>query len=1158
MNFNYTKTIYNQLLLIVKGVLLQCIFISVVYAHVGSAQSVYQVKIDMKLQKASLIDIIDGIQEKTDYHFAYREQDILKETVRTTKNFRNESVGSILEFVAKKYDFHFKQINRTITAIKIERNENPSSESLKIVEEKIISGNVKDAETSQPLPGATVLIKGTDIGTTTDVEGQFSFSVPDNANQLVVSFVGYITEEIAIGDRADFDIKLLPDAKSLDEIVVIGYGSDSKEKVNGAMSEVKAETLEKYATGNFEQAILGTMAGVLVTQNGRNPGEDSRITIRGIKTLTAGINPLIVVDGIPLTEGSSLNSINPNDIESINVLKDAASSAIYGSRASNGVILITTKKGQTGKLQINFNAYTGVQSRTDKLELINAYDAAQFFKEARDNGYVSRDPANRSESHDNATRIANGANKRELTLEYTQPYLDGIQGLTDTDWMDAVFRDAQISNYYVSLSGGTPKTDYFLSIGYLDQEGIVIGSNIDRYSSNLRLNTDISEKLKFGINLNTSFSIADVLDDNGWNNLPPDPGSSFYLMYPFFKIRNDDGSFAISDQIEANTPEDGSLSENTVAMTLLTKNKENKFRTFGSAFLEYEILEGLKFKTSFGSDFRSYFYDYYQPSTFGRYRTHVDNNQSNSTETDIRIENILSENTLNYEKTMNDHKFNILAGYSYQQENFKRTEISATGIVDNNIDNIAAGSNHAIDSRRSKWTQISYFGRLQYDFKDKYLFSASLRRDGSSRFGDDSKWGTFSSFSGAWILSRESFFPSTSIITFTKLRASWGQTGNNQIGAYGSQALVTDDNYAVDGVLVPGFATTSSPNPDLSWETNTSSNFGLDLGFLDNRLMFTAEYYISNTDNLLLEVPVPQQSGFSFSLQNIGEVKNRGFELELNGRGFKYGDLTIGFHANLTTNDNEVIALGPDQDQIIASRGGSTYLTRIGGPIAEIYGWDIIGVYKSQEEIDNTPHMPGTLVGDYMVRDADGDGDVDDDDRVGLGTYNPDFTYTIGANLAFRGFDFSFSFTGVEGRKVYDHLTARGLEVGEGFTTASQYYFDNRYHPVNNPNGFFAQPNLGNFSSARRNTRMSSITVSDGDYLRLRSIQLGYSLPESMLNNIGLTKARVYLAANNLFTVTDFRGINTEGGIDDPLRQGYVRSTASIPRTVFGGINVTF
>ena len=726
-------------------------------ANNSDAQSIKEVEISLGLENASLVETFQAIEKKTSFKFMYQKK-IKLSPQKVTIEVQNKSVEHVLRLIAKQTGLTFKQTNNTLS---VKENVKKSSKktSATSIPDKEISGKVTNKETDEPLIGATVTVKNhPTIGTVTDIGGNFNLKVPDDAEALVFSYIGFSSQEVLLGDNTTFDIALESDLSTLSEVLVVGYGTGKRTEVNGAISKVNEEEVSRYATANFEQAILGTMAGIQISQNGRNPGEDSQISIRGISTLTAGVNPLIVVDGNPLTEGSSLSSINTRDIESISVLKDASSAAIYGSRASNGVIMITTKKGKQGKIKVNFDAYAGVQSRTDKLELVNAYDAAQFFKESRDNGYTTRDPENRSITDDRETRIAKGANKRELRLGYTQPYLDGVSGLTDYDWLDGVYRNAHFNNYYVSISGGQPKTNYFVSFGYLDQEGMVIGTGMDRYTSNIRLNTAFTDNLKFGISLNTSFADLDVTDDNGWNNLPPDPGSSFYLMYPFFNPYNEDGSFSISAQIRANTPEDGSLSENTIAMTSLTKNTENRFRTFGSTFLEYEPVKGLRFKTSIGADFRSSFYDYYQPSTFGRYRTDVVNNQSNSTETKIRIENYLIENTVNYDRQINNHGFKLLLGQSYQQEKFTSTKVAATGIIDDNLDNISAGSNFTVDADRFKWTQLSYFGRLQYDYNGRYFLTAALRRDGSSRFGANSKWGTFSAFSAGWLISEESFF----------------------------------------------------------------------------------------------------------------------------------------------------------------------------------------------------------------------------------------------------------------------------------------------------------------------------------------------------------------------------------------------------------------
>lgn len=1106
-----------------------------------------------KDQLVTVDQVFKIIKRQTDYRFIY-PKGMFKNTPKIQLKKGEILVTKLIKLSLSDVNLDFELTENNTIVFKKKVVLNVSNQQLQQIS---ITGTITD-NNGQPLLGANIVEKGTANGTQSDIDGNFSIIVSGSEAILVVSYIGYLTQEINTDNQNQINIQLIIDTANLDEIILIGYGSQSKTRVTGSISKLDEKIIERVATGSFEQAILGKMAGVLVTQNGNNPGEDSEISIRGIKTLTAGTNPLIVVDGVPLSEGSSLSSISTNDIASITVLKDAASAAIYGSRASNGVILITTKKGKEGKLKVTFDTYYGTQSRSDRLELSNAYETAQFFFEARNNGYVTRDPANRNASDDRATRIANGAGKRELILAYTQPYLDGQPGLTDFNWLDAVYRDAPISNYHVTISGGTPNTDYYASFGYFNQEGLLIGSDLKRYTSNIRLNTTLTQNLKFGVNINTSISDVNVLLHTGWGTNPPDPSSGVYLMYPFFSPYNADGSYAISEQLRANIPEDGALAENVIAQTLLTKNFEKRFRLFGSAFLEFEPIKDLKLKSSFGGDFRSDFKDFYTPSTIGTYRTDVENNISKSSETNVRIENYIIENTINYSHNFDKHNIGLLLGQSYQEETFASSFIFASGIVDDNLDNIAAGSSFSVDANRSKWTQLSYFGRIQYDFDNRYQISAAYRRDGSSRFGENSKWGTFSSLSGGWIFSNETFFPKNSLINFVKLRASWGETGNNQIGTYSSQALVEDDNYTINGQLVPGFFTSTSPNLDLSWESTISKNFGLDLGFFNNRITFTAEHYISNTEDLLLEVPVPQQSGFSNSLQNIGEVENKGWEFQVNSNNFKLGQVSLSFNANLTTNSNKVISLGEGQDQIIASSSGMNLLTKVGEPVAQFYGYDILGVFKSQAEIDSTPHLDGTFVGDYVVRDVNGDGAVNSDDRIGLGTFAPDFSYGFGLDLGYKNFDLSFSFNGIEGRKILDWWTGWLLESGEAFIVANKYYIDNYYDPVNNPDGFLAAPNMANFSPSRRNTRNSSITVKDADYLRLRNIQLGYTFSPDILKRLKMSNLRVYVSANNLFTITKYLGPNPEATTGNVLLRGAARSTNAIPKSIYMGLSVAF
>lgn len=1020
-------------------------------------------------------------------------------------------------------------------------------------------------EKGETMPGVTVQMNETDSKiikvTITNEKGVYTFDrlKAGTKYDFVFSAVGYdkyIAPAYLInaGDNNSLLVRLKLATKSLSDVVVIGYGQQSRSRVTGVISQVRSKDLSTYSAASFAQQLAGKAAGVVINDASAQPGSDPQIVIRGIGTLTAGRSPLIVVDGFPLTEGSSLNSINPGDIASVDILKDPASAAIYGSRAANGVILVTTKKGKADQFKVSLDVYTGVQSRADQVKYVNAYDAATFFTEARDWGYVSKNPANRSITDDRATRVSKGASLRELRLNYLEPWLEKQAGLTNTNWQDEIFRQGQISSYNLALSGGSAKTSYYVAGNYFDQQGIVIHNGLKRYSGTIRIDSRLSDRLDLGVSMNPSFNNQQYFNNNAdWSG---DPIAATEIMYPFFSPYNADGSLAISKQIIANTPEDGALAENPVALAKEIKNKRMFFRNFGNGFLTYRILNGLKLKTLLGGDLVSSMYDFYNPSYIGQYRGAAPKPAVTS-ETKIFNYNYLWENTLNYTHSFGKHDLDLLGGYTFQKETGSTTYVSGTGVADDNITNIGGASSFTATESRYTWAQISYLARAQYAYDDKYLFTATIRRDGSSRFGNDRKWGNFPSLTAGWILSKENFFPASKTLTFAKIRATWGQSGNNQIGSYSSLALVSANNYVFGGTLAPGFAATTTPNANLSWETKTSSNIGIDLGFWD-KLHIAADYYNAITKDLLLNVPVPDQSGYSTSIQNIGRVKNSGFEMELSGSDIQLGPLNWSFSANIATNRNEVLALAPGQQQIISGADGN-FLTRVGGSVAELYGYKVSGIYKTQDQINNTPHMNGTVTGDYIVEDVNKDGQITTADRMSFGTYNPHFTYGFSNSFGYKGLELNFSLVGVQGRKIYDRQMAFFDESGEGFSMPSQYYFDHRYHPVDNPNGFFAQPNMGNFSNSRKLTRTSNMFFKNADYLRLRNIQLAYTLPAVWLKQTGISAARVYLSGNNLFTITQFKGYNPDAtSTDNVLTNGLSNSNYPVARSFIIGCNVTF
>lgn len=1027
-----------------------------------------------------------------------------------------------------------------------------------------VRGLVLD-EKAVPLVGVTVLLNGAGLteprGTTTDAKGTFSFTGLRAGVRYVLTFssVGYqkqVVPDFAVnpGDNNSLLVRMNPENRNLNDVVVIGYGAQSKAKVTGVISQVKGQELGRLSASSFAQQLAGKAAGVVINDASAQPGSDPQIVIRGIGTLTAGRNPLIVVDGFPLSEGSSLNSVNPQDIETVDILKDPSSAAIYGSRAANGVILITTKKGASEKLSISLDAYTGFQERADRVEYVDAYQAAQYFTEARDWGYVSKNPGNRSESDDRATRLSKGASLRELRLSYIQPWLDKQAGLTNTNWLNEVFRKGKMSSYNLAFSGGSEKSRYYVAANYFQQDGIVINNGLKRYSATVKLDSKLSEKLSFGVSVNPSYNKQTYFVNNG--NQSNDPIANLYIMYPMFGPYNADGSLAISRQIAANTPEDGALGENAVALAYKIKNNREFFRTFGNMYLSVQPVNGLTFKTLLGGDVVSNFFDFYNPSDVGGYRTPAPKPAVATESRDLNL-NYLSENTLSYNRQFGDHSLDLLAGYTFQKERGTNTSVTGSGIADDNLTNIGGASAFVAAAGRYTWTQISYLGRAQYSYANRYLATFTIRRDGSSRFGDDRKWGVFASVTGGWILSNEAFFPKSRVVTFAKLRGSWGQSGNNQIGSYSSKALVNPSNYVFGSTLASGFAATTTPNYGLSWETKTATNMGLNLG-LGSRFTVSADYYRSVTKDLLLNVPVPEQSGYSSSIQNIGRIQNSGFELEVSGNNLPIGPVTWGFSGNIASNANKVLSLAPGQQQIIAGSAGN-FLTRVGGAIAELYGYQVTGVYKTQEEINTTPHLTGTLVGDYKVEDLDKNGVIDLNDRRTFGTYNPKLTYGFSTNFGYKGLELSVSLNGIYGRKLYDQQLSNQEEAGEGFGVPNKYYFEHRYHPVNNPNGFLGQPNMGNFSSARRLVRASNIFFKNADYLRLRNVQLAYTLPKTMAGRVGLSGVRVYATANNLFTFTSFRGFNPDAtSTDNVLTNGFSQANYPVARSYVFGLQLNF
>ncbi len=1015
----------------------------------------------------------------------------------------------------------------------------------------VINGKVIDKKTKQPIIGVTVIEKGTGNGAITMEGGEFTVNTSSDKTVLEFAFLGYETQDVPVEGSTTIIVEMQEGGIHLDDVVVIGYGTSTVKSNAGSIASVKSDDLNDYPSASFASALSGQATGVQIIQPNGAPGTQAEIRVRGIGTLTAGGNPLIVVDGFPLTEGTDINSINPNAIESIEILKDAASTAIYGSRGANGIIMIKTKQGKSGKPQVAITASFGMQQRQDDVELVDAYDFAQFQKEARNTGYVNIDPVNRSENDSNEVRVANGASKRQLLPDYIMPYLAGEQGLTNTDWYDEIFRLAAIQDYNLSITGGSDHSSYSITGGYLSQEGILIGSDYEKISSNINLQLRPTDNITFGASLSPSYTTKNFTQESGtWGGRLHAMAS---ISYPFFNVYNEDGSYAISEQINANAEADGALGENPVAWANMLTNTLNTARMFGNAYAEIDFFDAVKYKINVGADYESETYDFFKPSTIGQYRDPAPSPADAERELGNTM-NYIIENTLTFKKDFGSHGLQFLLGQSFQKEEYNSLGVEASGFVDNSIENVAGGSSFGVNPGQYAWSMMSYFSRVNYNFDNKYMLNASVRWDGSSRFGEDSKWGLFPAVSGAWLVSNENFLQNSDVIDFAKLRLSWGKSGNNQITNYGALAVMGGSDYIFGGTLAPGTVISTAPNTNLSWEMTSTINAGIDLTLM-KYLGVSADFYVATTNDLLLSVPVPQQSGYETSLQNIGSVRNTGLEVRLyTAQDLKFGDLYWNSSLNFTTNKDEVLALADGQTQIIVGDN----ITEVGGRIGALYGYDVIGLYKSQADFDKYPSMAGTQIGDYIIKDLNGDGKITTDDKKSYGSPAPKVILGFNNKLRYKAWELTFDIYAELGKQK-NSGTLQSLECGEGFMMVTQDYFDNRYHPINNPNGTHATPNMGNYSNTRKQAAASNVFFVDASYASLRNLKLSYDLPTSFLNKIGIGRAQVYALANNLIVLTPYRGFNVEAESNSSiLEQGEEKYAYPMSSTISLGVNVNF
>ena len=1115
---------------------------------VASVTAVSAQQVTVRLRQVKLVQVLDEISRQTGYAFYHS-----RPTVDPDRIVSLDVADTKLETALDRL-FAGTQIGYKIKNRKIYLTAKPAA-STPPLQPRTVKGTVTDAS-GESVIGATVVVKGTTRGASTGIDGGFALDVTP-ADVLVVSYIGYDTQEIPVGSRTSFEIRLKEEATALDDVVVIGYGAVRKRDVSTAISSIKAEDIANRPITDFRQSMAGKMPGVQVMQTGGDPEGNVMVRVRGISSATAGNDPLYIVDGVPMENG--LSNLNTNDIESMEVLKDASSAAIYGSRGSNGVILITTKKGKSETIQVTYDGYYGIEQVSKRIDLMNAYQYAQVSKEAHDAAYLDQYPGGTAPNGDRPESYMN------YPVELV-PYLNGEPGLTDTDWQDAIFRTASTTSHNIAISGKGKHVNYFISGNYYYKEGVIINSDFERYS--FRMNLDGKYKnFKYGVNFSPSYSKSNKVNASGDYNSGGIVQSAL-TSCPIWPIYNEDGTFNFQGNGYWRIGTDYQHNEilNPVALATLQSEVIDRMSMTGRAFLGYDICKGLSFQTSFGGSFYGAIDNKYRSSELplrGKAYYDAPSNPEGYSSAGFYF-NWLIENQLTYDRTFGDHSLNVILVQSAQKETYKTLNVTATDYPNDQNQTIGGGTVSDGDSKTEQWSLASYLARVQYNYKGKYMLSAAIRADGSSRFGKNNRWGYFPSASAAWRISGEPFFQNAEALSWIsdlKIRASYGQTGNFQIGNYRHLATMSGDDYILgtgSGSLVSGYKPSDVENPDLTWEKTSMFNVGADLSLLGGYFNLTAEYYYANTTDMLLEVPIPHLTGYSTTLMNIGKVNNRGWELSATSQHSYANGISYSLNANWAKNTNEVKALGANDTPIIQS--GSVdhayYITKVGEPIGSYYLLVQDGIFRNEEDLKAYPHVSTAQPGDFRFVDVDGDGEIDlEKDRTIVGNYMPDFTYGFGGSFGYRGLDFSVAFQGVHGNEILN-LNRRYLDNMEGNTNGTTVALNRWKSPTEIGDG---NTNRANRKQTGNNTRTSTWHVEDGSYLRLQNIALGYTLPAKWTRKFYVEKLRIYVSAQNLVTWTDYSGYNPEvSNRTSALTPGEDYGTYPLAKTYMVGLNVTF
>ncbi len=1093
-----------------------------VSVNISLASGVYaqETMLSLDIRNQKVVDVLDQIEKQSEFRFFYNDELVDVDRLVSIKA-RNESVFSILDGMFADHNVDYKVVNRDII---LTAKASPDA----VAQARIpVSGKVTDPA-GAPIAGVNVAVKGSTSGAITSSDGSYTIGVPDNDATLVYTFLGYMTMEQAVGTRRTINVTMEHNIQDMDEVVVVGYGTMKKVNLTGAVSTVASEELENRPLTQATQALQGVQ-GVYVNQMGGQPGADgATIRIRGMGTLNNN-NPLILVDGIEY----DLNAINPNDIESISVLKDAASASIYGSRAANGVILVTTKKGSTGDFRVDYNNYFGVQKATYLPDFI--YDPV-LFMEMRNQAQI---------------------NEGKLSVDYPQATIDEYRDALKTgkdpyiypsnNWLDIMYNNAFMMEHDLRFSGADDKYNYSLSVGYGSQDGVLRGTDSERFTLGLTTSVKMNKRLKVGLNVHGLYRIINQ-PAAGVSNLV----QMTYKAQAFHPTYLEDGRYA---DTFIRTP-GHNIYRHPLALADEGVNQAKRMRILANLHAEYKLPLDIVYNLNVGitkydgltTIFAPDIY-VYQVKTMAQARVSYDGvNTRQVRKTDNNDMNKTVLNTLTWGKVFNDkHDVKLLAGYSY--EDFSQANFfgSREGYLSNDLYELDAGSsNPTVGGTSQKNVLMSYFGRVNYNFNERYLLEANFRYDGSSRFARGRRWGLFPSFSAGWRISEEAFMKDVRWVDNLKLRASWGQLGNERIGMFRYVDLISlGQNYPFNGTTSAGAAVTAYNDPNITWETTTMTNIGLDATLFKGKLDFTFEYFNKRTSDILREVELPQQVGsLTGPIQNIGVVDNRGFELGLRWRD-RIKDFRYEIYGNVTYVKNEIVDL---KGQTIFE---GNRILKEGHPIDSFYMLHSIGIFQSQEEIDNSPFQTSATKPGYLkFEDVNKDNKITEEDRKIRGGVIPKYTYSFGLNLGWKGFDLAAMFQGVSDVYTYgDAIGATPLWFGCGLPAR---WVTDSWTPERGTSATL--PILTTYEGAlNENYRVNDFWLRNASYLRLKNVQLTYTIPNSLLKNSPFRNLKVFVNGQNLLTFSPMKEFDPE----KDLKGGNFYAFPSV-KTITAGINVTF